>query len=189
MKCWPKIASLLLSVAALIVSAQSAPDGKGDTQETQMRGYWIDPSTGLMWAGKDNGKDVSWKNAGKYCRDLRVAGYSDWRLATLAELGMIYDRNANAPGRDGLGASTWHVKADVFLTGYQWSSSQRNDDRGRPSGYAWYFDFNQGLRSSSWKEVPQPPRWRGPLRLMRICCTGGGRNSAMDRATRLLFSR
>jgi hypothetical protein len=166
-KCWPKIASLLLSVAALIVSAQSAPDGKGDTQETQMRGYWIDPSTGLMWAGKDNGKDVSWKNAGKYCRDLRVAGYSDWRLATLAELGMIYDRNANAPGRDGLGASTWHVKADVFLTGYQWSSSQRNDDRGRPSGYAWYFDFNQGRTNN------QPTGFPYSYSFMRALCVRG----------------
>jgi hypothetical protein len=46
-----------------------------------MRGFWIDPSTGLMWAGKDNGKDVSWKGGVKYCRDLRLAGYSDWRLA------------------------------------------------------------------------------------------------------------
>ena len=36
-----------------------------------MRGYWVDPSTSLMWAGKDNGKDVSWNKAMKYCRDLR----------------------------------------------------------------------------------------------------------------------
>lgn len=97
-----------------------------------------------MWAGKDNGKDVSWHKAMKYCRDLRLAGYSDWRLATLGELKGIYDKNANAPGRDGQGASTWHVKGNLFLTGNQWSSSQRMDDRGKPSGYAWRFDFNEG---------------------------------------------
>ena len=80
-----------------------------------------------MWAGKDNGKDVNWKNAVKYCRDLRLAGYSDWRLATLAELGAIYDRNANAPGLSWLRQRQfylWHVKGNLFLTGNEWSSSR-----------------------------------------------------------------
>ena len=117
-------------------------------QETQARGYWVDPSTGLMWAGKDNGIDVSWKNAVKYCRGLRLAGYTDWRLASLGELEGIYDKNANAPGLMGPSgkgtASTWHIKGNLFLTGDQWSSSQLADDRGKPSGYASRFDFNEG---------------------------------------------
>ncbi|HZE24159.1 MAG TPA: DUF1566 domain-containing protein, partial [Blattabacteriaceae bacterium] len=91
MKCLTKIAVFLLSVAVIQANAQSAPKSQGGgAQETQARGFWIDPSTALMWAGKDNGKDVSWKNAAKYCRNLRLAGYSDWRLATVAELKMIY---------------------------------------------------------------------------------------------------
>jgi RHS repeat-associated protein len=73
-----KAAALLLLVSAFIASAQSAPEGRSGAQETQVRGYWIDSSTGLTWAGKDNGRDVSWKKAMKYCRDLRLAGYSDW---------------------------------------------------------------------------------------------------------------
>jgi hypothetical protein len=39
---------------------------------------------------------------------------------------------------------TFHVKGNLFLTGNQWSSSRRYDDRGKPSGYAWRFDFNEG---------------------------------------------
>ncbi len=97
-----------------------------------------------MWAVKDNGKDVNWKMAMKYCGDLRLTGYSDWRLPTLAELEAIYDANASAPGRDGRGPSTWHIKGNLFLTGNQWSSSQTLNDRGRPSGWAWRFDFNEG---------------------------------------------
>src|SRR4029077_1282239 len=62
-KCWTKVAALLLSVAAIQASAQSAPEGQAGAQETQARGFWTDPSTGLMWTGKDNGKDVSWKKA------------------------------------------------------------------------------------------------------------------------------
>ena len=85
-----------------------------------MQSYWTDPSTGLMWAGKDSGKDVSWKSAVKYCRVLRLAAYSDWRLATLGELEGIYDKSANAPGLARLGGPakgsdfTWHVKAICF---------------------------------------------------------------------------
>jgi Protein of unknown function (DUF1566) len=91
---------------------------------------------------------VNWKNAVKYCRDLRLAGYSDWRLATLEELKGIYDENANAPGLIGPSgkgtAATWHVKGNLFLTDNQWSSPQRLDDQGHPSGWASRFDFNEG---------------------------------------------
>jgi hypothetical protein len=146
-KCWTKLAALLLSVAAIQASAQSAPTGQGGAQETQARGFWTDSSTGLMWAGKDNGKDVSWNKAMKYCRELRLAGYSDWRLANIGELGGIYDSSANAPGLAGPGkgrAFTFHVKGNLFLTGNQWSSTRETDDRGHPSGYAFRFDFNEG---------------------------------------------
>jgi hypothetical protein len=38
----------------------------------------------------------------------------------------------------------WHVKGNLFLTGYEWSSNYLMDDCGHPSGYAYYFDFNEG---------------------------------------------
>jgi hypothetical protein len=144
------IVLMITFAAAMTVAAQSPKEDPTTPPQTQARGYWTDPSTRLMWAAKDNGKDVSWKNAVKYCRNLRLAGYSDWRLATLAELGAIYDRNANAPGLARLGgpakgsAFTYHVKGNLFLTGNQWSSTQILDDRGHPSGYASRFDFNEG---------------------------------------------
>ena len=153
MKCWARVAVLLLFVAIQGI-AQSAPESQSHAQETQARGFWIDPSTGLMWAAKDNGKDVSWKHAVKYCRDLRLAGYSDWRLASVAELQPIYDKTANAPGLAGKHddePTMWHVKGNLFLTGYQWSSNDILDDRGHPSGYAYYFDFNEGKPNETQK--------------------------------------
>jgi hypothetical protein len=123
-----------------------------------------------MWAGKDNGKDVSWKSAVKYCRGLRLAGYSDWRLATLAELEGIYDKSANAPGLARLGGPakgsdfTWHVKGNLFLTGNQWSSERINDDRGHPSAYENYFDFNEG------KSNDQPSGFPYSSSSMRALC-------------------
>ena len=140
------VAVLLLFIVAIQASAQTK-DLSG-VRGTQVRGYWIDPATGLMWAGKDNGKDVTWKQAITYCRDLRLAGYSDWRLASIGELQGIYKKDANAPGLMGPSgkghAATWHVKGDLFLTGNQWSSNQLPDDRGHPSGWASRFDYNEG---------------------------------------------
>jgi hypothetical protein len=165
-----KVVLILLSVVAIIAGAQSASEGQSHAPETQARGVWTDPSTGLMWAGKDNGRDVSWKGAVKYCRDLRLAGYSNWRLATLAELAAIYDRNANAPGSAGPGKDnlfTYHVKGNLFLTGDEWSSERRYDDRGHPSGYEWYFDFNEG-RSDN-----QPSGFPYPHSLVRALCVRG----------------
>ena len=148
MKGQAKIVLILLSIVG-VVGAQSANGGRMLAQETQARGYWVDPSTGLIWAGKDNGTDASYYKATKYCRNLRLAGYSDWRLATIDELQGIYDTSAEAAGLAGPGngkAFTWHVKGRLFLTGLEWSGSRMHDNRGHPSAGGWYFDFNDGQR-------------------------------------------
>jgi hypothetical protein len=130
----------------MIAAAQSSTETPRPAQETQARGYWVDTS-GLMWAGKDNGKDVNWHQATKYCHNLRLAGYSDWYLPTIDELQGIYDAGLETPGLCGeRGNCTWHVKGGLFLTGHEWSSSLNHDDRGRPSGSAPRFDFNDGTR-------------------------------------------
>jgi len=121
--CTPVL--MLLSIVAMTVGAQSSTDDRGLVKQTQAREYWTDPATGFTWAGKDNGKDVSWRKAMKYCRNLRLAGYSDWRLATINELNDIYDAKVESPGLAGPGkgrAFTWHVKGNLFLTGDQWAT-------------------------------------------------------------------
>jgi hypothetical protein len=148
MKWQAKVVPILLSIVAMIAGAQSPTQNQSTVQETQVRGYWVDPSTGLMWAGKDNGKDVNVHLATKYCRDLRLAGYSDWRLATIDELQGIYDKTVDTPGKAGyyrLRKVTWHIKGNIFMTGVIWSSTPRDD----APGYAWGFDFYNGIR---WEE-------------------------------------
>jgi hypothetical protein len=147
---WQAVLVLVaFSTASLVPRAESTKA----TQETQLHGYWLDPVTGLMWTGKDNGKDIRWSKATRYCRDLHLAGYSDWRLPTIDALQEIYDKNAEAPGVNppshwhGAEAMNYHVKGNLFLTGDPWSSSQRMDDRGHPSGLVWYFDFLNGRRN------------------------------------------
>lgn len=161
-------ALVLLSFLTLLANAQSSP--QASTQDNRALQYWVDSSTGLTWAGRDSGKDMSWRGAFKYCRNLRIAGYSDWRLANLTELQSIYDSTANAPGFDGEHSddpTTWHVKGNIFLTAYEWSSDFRTDDRGRPSGYAYYFDFNEG------KSNDDPTGWPYPHQFRRALCVRG----------------
>ena len=128
---------------------QNAAASQTLAQETQARGYWVDPATGLMWAAKDNGKNSSYYDSTKYCRKLKLAGYSDWRLATTDELQGIYNVQAEAQGlAAGPGEQPpflWHVKGGLFLTGLEWSSDRGRDSHGRPSGGGGsYFDFYGG---------------------------------------------
>jgi len=88
----------------------------------------------------------------------------------MAELQGIFDSSANSPGLAGPGKEspdTWHVKGNLFLTGNQWANSRRSDDRGHPSAYAWYFDFNEG------KSNNQPSGWPYSSSFMRALCVRG----------------
>jgi hypothetical protein len=130
---------LLLTLLPVVVNAraQSSTEHQ-EAPDTRVRGYWVDPSTRLMWAGKDNsGRDMNWRRADKYCRDLLLGGYVDWRLPTIGELEGIYDQETS---------TAWHVKGDILLTGYSWSASRGSDDRGRQGGASLLFNFGNGTR-------------------------------------------
>lgn len=143
----------IVALSALFVGARLPVNAGGRAQDAHLNGVWVDPATGLMWAAKDNGKDLSWGKAMKYCRNLRLAGYSDWRLANLAEMQGIFDPAVESPGlgKHEIEPTTWHVKGGLFLTAFDWSSNYILDDRGHPSGYAYYFDFNSGRSTSDQK--------------------------------------
>jgi hypothetical protein len=120
------------------IPAQIAPTAQPQaaaTAQPQAAATWTDSATGLMWTKKDNGSDISWHQASNYCKNLQLAGFSGWRLATIDELQGIYDPNANA--------DRWHVKGELQLSGWQWSSSP-----GKGSGEAWQFDFQDWARES-----------------------------------------
>ncbi len=57
------------------------------------RGVVIDTSTGLVWASKDNGENINWNDAKRYCENYRGGGYTDWRMPTQDELAELYEPN------------------------------------------------------------------------------------------------
>jgi len=70
-------------------------------------GTVLDTKTNLMWAAKDNGRDINWANAKSYCENYHGGGYTDWRMPSLQELTGLYD-----------GAKTYAANCgfDVHLT-------------------------------------------------------------------------
>jgi hypothetical protein len=81
---------------------------------------WTDPDTGLMWTKSDNGSDMNWYQANAYCSNLRLGGFSDWRLPTINELQAVFD-----PGI---------MKGYIKRSGWPWSSTKKND------GYGWFLN-------------------------------------------------
>lgn len=54
--------------------------------------YLYDETTALLWQDNSNLIERTWVNAGTYCQDLTLVGYSVWRLPTVNELTSMFDR-------------------------------------------------------------------------------------------------
>lgn len=64
----------------------------------------IDLTTKLMWSDdvKTSSESLTWKDAIKYCEKLKLAGYTDWKLATITQYSTIHDLNNRFPSsKDG----------------------------------------------------------------------------------------
>ncbi len=95
--------------------------------------YIVDSHTDLMWAIQDNGKDIDWWEAKKYCEDFSAGGYSDWRLPDIKELATLYsDGNRKGDG--------YKIAGQIKITDCcVWSSYDI-------LGGALTFSFNSGKR-------------------------------------------
>ncbi|MCP4523819.1 MAG: DUF1566 domain-containing protein, partial [Candidatus Gracilibacteria bacterium] len=50
-----------------------------------------DKATGLVWMKNDSKKGLNWEQSLKYCEDLSLSNYSDWKLPNAKELQSIVD--------------------------------------------------------------------------------------------------
>ena len=75
-----------------------------------------------MWTIKDSGARITWQQANQYARQLRLGGYSDWRLPTIDELEKLYDPK---------GGNKYNIRKPFRLTGDRvWSSTKKGVRRG-----------------------------------------------------------
>jgi hypothetical protein len=75
---------LLMGLFAMPAMALDRYKNHGD-------GTVTDTKTGLMWAAKDNGSPINWKDARAYCQKYSGGGHTDWRMPSLSELASLYD--------------------------------------------------------------------------------------------------
>ena len=64
--------------------------------DAQRIDVWRDRRTGLQWQCASPG-EMNWHDAQVYAETLRLAGYSDWRLPSAAELESLLDRSRYRP--------------------------------------------------------------------------------------------
>jgi hypothetical protein len=128
-------------------SAAAAPASNASSPGYQDR--WIasgvdalrDGASGLKWTQDDNGSDIAWNDAGKYCETLNLGGTTGWRLPTTDELKAIYDTNgaAKAPCRVGKCAVSTQFRLSSYL---YWSADPNGDAE------SWSVSLGGGQRAS-----------------------------------------
>ena len=96
-------------------------------------GVWKDNETGLTWASKDNGSEVTPAEGRSYCGSLKTGDIADWRLPTIDEVETIYDKSIKKPYRT---KGTVELSDACVLTGST-----------NPTGDTWTFCFNTGSRN------------------------------------------
>jgi uncharacterized protein (TIGR03437 family) len=86
-------------------------------------GTVTDLVTGLMWQQADGG-EMTWENAGAYCKALSLGGHQDWRLPFAHEAFSILNHGTVNPALD----TGFFAKSSAE---YWWTADQRADDASR----------------------------------------------------------
>ncbi|NOX25070.1 MAG: DUF1566 domain-containing protein, partial [Deltaproteobacteria bacterium] len=84
--------SFLLWLVCLAVSVPAF----GADYVANRDGTVTDTPHGLMWQRADDGVERNWRDAGKYCENLELAGKTDWRLPLVNTLAALI-KPANSP--------------------------------------------------------------------------------------------
>ena len=72
--------SLIFIGFLLLLLSQSPAAEAGERFVDNGDGTVTDTKWQIMWQQSDNGAEVTFEEAQKYCKNLRLGGYADWRL-------------------------------------------------------------------------------------------------------------
>lgn len=79
---------------------------------------------GLMWDKNDSDKEMTFAEAEEYCKNLRLGGFSDWRMPSREELLTIVDLTKYNPAiKDGFNtksSSYWTSTPYAGCSGSDW---------------------------------------------------------------------
>jgi len=95
-------------------------------------GTVLDTRTNLMWAAKDNGRDINWANAKSYCENYRGGEYTDWRMPTQDELAGLYDAGKQRPAPCNTSSPIYVATEFIDITCFiPWASETRDSHAAR----------------------------------------------------------
>ncbi|MDD2703283.1 MAG: DUF1566 domain-containing protein [Candidatus Omnitrophica bacterium] len=131
--CYLRISSYPVRAVRGGYSGNFGNPGTGVFQDNG-NGTVTDLDTGLMWK-KDESPALSWEEAMKYCEDMTLGGYDDWRVPTVRELGALIDLSY----KDGC----WFYKqffpgTQTAPLGFYWAATTYGDT------FAWGCNFQFG---------------------------------------------
>ena len=115
----------------------------------------LDEKTGLVWQDDQAVAEVtkSYSDAKTYCEQLKVDGFEDWRLPSLAELYTIVDMRRERPAlKNGF---------DMRVDEWFWTATPF---AGEPKREAWRLSFSYGETEPSRKD-----------RTLHVRCVRGSR--------------
>lgn len=93
-------------------------------------GTIFDTRTNLLWQQESPDGTYTWEDAHNYCKSLRLAGHTDWRLPTIEELKTLINKKYMPTIDPIFNCKSW----------WYWSSST---DSVNPN-YAWFVGFYVG---------------------------------------------
>ena len=107
-------------------------------------GTVTDTKTGLIWADSDNGSNINWRDARKYCAKKGEG----WQLPTVAQLQELYDASGKLSQK--VGANTCYVTPLIRLSSsFFWSSDEVKVEAKVDFGSVWLVNFDLGARYST----------------------------------------
>jgi len=118
---------VLVCLVLFLGSFVSAEYAAADRFVNNGNGTVTDTQTGLMWADKDNGREINWYNAKSYCDEYSGGGKSGWRMPTIDELQQLYNSGAYGSA----------IKRTGY--GFIWSS----ETSGSRAAYFSFYDGNR----------------------------------------------
>jgi len=115
----------------------------GSAPPADDRAQWTDQGTGLMWTRGDNNADLDFDQAVDYCTNLRLGGFSNWRLPEIQELQGLSDPSANVPANrpDIVALHIPGQPGPVHIKGYISISGLEISNTGKPPADLETFDF------------------------------------------------
>lgn len=144
------LVGLFLAVASIFVVSVASRKAHADEASftDNGNGTVTDTKKGLVWQKEDEGTERDWKDAAAYCKGLKLAGHSDWRLPDKKELVSLW-----------YGAGSKEDMKEKFFPGmkssFYWTSmaTSTSENYAKNVGlYAWSLNFADGRASNDKQE-------------------------------------